>query len=348
MTISPHSPHVPPSSCLILGGGISGLMAATVLQNEGVRVTVLDKGRGIGGRLATRRIRHSLAGEGVFDYGAQSFAVSQPSFQRWVDGWLEQGVVQEWSICDRPPNTPCYRGTQSNRGLAQYLAQGLDIQTQTRITQLRWESPQWMLQTAEGQEFRAEAVLITAPLPQALALLEASAIALPPTPHAALTQVCYQPCIALLALLKQPSLLPSGGVRSPHATLSWLVCNQQKGISPQAVAVTIHATPDWSETHWDLEDAIVAETLLDAASPWLGGPVVDYQVHRWRYSQPQTWYAASHFVLEDPGLLLLAGDAFQATPPAPTVSPLLLHLERAALSGVAAATDLLHRLTQSG
>jgi predicted NAD/FAD-dependent oxidoreductase len=35
-------------SCLIIGGGMTGLMAATVLKRHGLDVTVFDKGRGIG------------------------------------------------------------------------------------------------------------------------------------------------------------------------------------------------------------------------------------------------------------------------------------------------------------
>ena len=67
--------------CLIIGGGISGLIAATVLRRTGINATILDKGRGVGGRLATRRISHPSYGEGTFDYGAQYFTVSNSIFQ---------------------------------------------------------------------------------------------------------------------------------------------------------------------------------------------------------------------------------------------------------------------------
>jgi predicted NAD/FAD-dependent oxidoreductase len=39
-------------SCLVIGVGISGLIAATVLRDRNMQVTVVDKGRAIGGRLA--------------------------------------------------------------------------------------------------------------------------------------------------------------------------------------------------------------------------------------------------------------------------------------------------------
>jgi hypothetical protein len=65
---------------IIVGAGISGLMAAQVLQNNGVHVCVMDKSTSVGGRLATRRI-----GTGVADHGAQFFTVREPQFQAMVD-----------------------------------------------------------------------------------------------------------------------------------------------------------------------------------------------------------------------------------------------------------------------
>lgn len=54
---------------LILGSGMSGMAVVSELSRAGRRVTVVDKGQGMGGRMATRRIR-----EAVFDHGAQFIA----------------------------------------------------------------------------------------------------------------------------------------------------------------------------------------------------------------------------------------------------------------------------------
>jgi renalase len=74
-------------SCVIVGAGISGLLAANTLKQEGWTVTVLDKG-GVGGRMATRRV-----GEGTFDHGAQFFTVRGERFANLVEGWLRAGVA---------------------------------------------------------------------------------------------------------------------------------------------------------------------------------------------------------------------------------------------------------------
>jgi renalase len=48
-----------------IGAGVAGLACARRLADAGLHVTVIDKGRGVGGCVATRR-----AGELLFDHGA--------------------------------------------------------------------------------------------------------------------------------------------------------------------------------------------------------------------------------------------------------------------------------------
>jgi predicted NAD/FAD-dependent oxidoreductase len=57
-------------SCLIIGAGLSGLVAARTLKDTGVHVTVLEKEEKVGGRMRT-----DLVEDGVFDHGAQFFTV---------------------------------------------------------------------------------------------------------------------------------------------------------------------------------------------------------------------------------------------------------------------------------
>ena len=315
---------------------MAGLIAGNVLQRQGINVTLLDKGRGIGGRLATRRIVHPLYGEGVFDYGMQLFAVSDPSFQLWVNEWLQQGVIDRWF--DTATGIPGYRGTKSSRRIAQYLAQDLDVRTQTCAVEITWESSAWKVQAENGDRFQSDNLLITAPIPQTLALLDNSAIDLPAELRHRLEAVAYQPCLTLLALLDKPSAIPPpGGMRLDDPVLAWIACNQQKGTSPQAAAITLQATPEFSHTHWEIDKDAIAETLIDRASAWLGANVVEFQVHRWLYSQPQTCYGEVFLALQQPGLLAISGDAF-CTKPTANIS---LQLERAALSGLAAANYIL-------
>ena len=77
---------------MVIGAGVSGLLAAETLRDRGLRVVVLDKGRGVGGRLATRRTHPD-----VFDHGAQSFTARDPQFRLRVEAWQAAGIVRPWA-----------------------------------------------------------------------------------------------------------------------------------------------------------------------------------------------------------------------------------------------------------
>lgn len=74
----------------VVGAGVAGLTAARNLSASD-DVVVVDKGRGVGGRLATRRI-----GEATFDHGAQFITTHTPEFAEIVAGWERAGVARPW------------------------------------------------------------------------------------------------------------------------------------------------------------------------------------------------------------------------------------------------------------
>jgi hypothetical protein len=120
----------------------------------------------------------------------------------------------------------------------------------------------------------------------------------------------YDPCLAVMALLAEPSRLPAPGWLVPAAgPIAWLGDNQQKGVSTLP-AVTVHATADFSRERWDADRTASARELLEHAAPWLGSTVVDFQVHGWRYARPVARADVDCLLLEGLPPLMLAGDGF--------------------------------------
>lgn len=129
----------------IVGAGITGLAAARELASAGLRTVVLDKGRQVGGRMATRRVRHA-AGEFAFDTGAQFFTAVDPKFRELVADAAHAGVVTQWY--QRAPRTPdreplpVWRGRTGMTDLPKWIAAGLqhtgtvDIRTSIRVTEV--------------------------------------------------------------------------------------------------------------------------------------------------------------------------------------------------------------------
>ncbi|MCA9957062.1 MAG: NAD(P)-binding protein, partial [Anaerolineales bacterium] len=125
---------------LVVGAGLAGLLAANQLQAAGHSVQVVEKARGVGGRLATWRL-----GPGRGDYGAQFFTVREPQFQAIVDEWLALGLAFEWTrgwAAGSAVNNgaddgfPRYAITGGMTAVAKHLAQTVSIHNQTKLTQI--------------------------------------------------------------------------------------------------------------------------------------------------------------------------------------------------------------------
>jgi renalase len=328
---------------LIVGAGLAGLVAAGSLRAAGAEVALLDKGVGPGGRLATRRI-----GDGTLDHGAQFFTVRSDEFAGLVDRWCGAGApIERWSagfaqaddVRTGPAGTtdaagdghPRYAVRGGMNALAKVLARGLDVLAGTRATAVWRRDGRWQV-AAVGRDgpvtHHAEALLVTCPVPQALALFDRGATALPLELDAALRGVAYDPTLALLTVLDAPPPLPyPGGVQFDGGPVRWLADNARKPVSA-APAVTVHAAADWSHAWYDAPDADVAATVHGWLSPWLGAarPVAS-QVKRWRYAQPSRSVAQRALHADvDGGRLAFGGDAFGEA-----------KIEGAARSGLAAA-----------
>lgn len=277
----------------IIGAGMAGLAAARRLDSAGHTVVVLDKGRGVGGRLATRRI-----GAARLDHGAQFFTVRSPEFADLVEAAIAEGVVHEWCRgFASDDGHPRYRCSAGMTDLAKWMAIGLDVTTGERVTDLRHHP--------------ADAYLVTAPVPQALDLLAASDVQLDPDLAGRLREVTYDPTIAVLATLDGPSAIPApGAVQDADATFSFVADNAVKGITTTP-SVTLHAGPELSRMRWDDDPDAVLADLLEAGRRWVGpARVLEAQLKKWRYATPLNPLAESSVVASAEPLVVLGGDAY--------------------------------------
>jgi renalase len=317
---------------LIVGAGISGLMAGRALEGRGLRVALLDKGRSVGGRLATRRI-----GPGRADHGAQFFTVRTPEFQAWVDQWVDEGLVYRWSTgwsdgslsSVKPDGHPRYAVRGGMNALAKRLAQGLVTRVDVRLVAAAPTAKGWQARDATGNTYTGRALLLTPPVPQALALLEAGGVQLSSTDRAALERIAYVPCVAGLFWVEGAVDLPEpGALQQPGAPISWIADNQRKGISPEATLITVHAGAEYSRQLWDAPEGEALAALQEGLGAFMdpSARIREAQVKRWRYAQPTILHPERYLLATGLPTLAFAGDALGWP-----------RVEGAALSGMAAA-----------
>lgn len=302
MTMSTDSPSTAPTSLvdvLIVGAGICGLAAATSIAKHGLRVTLLDKGRVAGGRLATRRV-----GLGRADHGAQFFTARSERFAALVETWRNDGLVFRWSTGwsdgsvlntaakDGHARYAVHGGMNS---LAQFLVaqlatQGVRVETQVQATAAAPSADGWQVQDDSGRTWRSRSLVLTAPVPQSLALLSAAGVTLPAAQQAVLQAITYAPCLCALCWAEGTVWLPApGAVQRPQADIAWIADNQRKGISPYAPIFTLHASPAWSAAHFEDPDEALLNTFCAALSQWTASGKLqsrEVQIKRWRYALP--------------------------------------------------------------
>jgi renalase len=314
---------------------MAGLTAARLLADAGQVVTVLDKGRRAGGRMATR----ALAGGASADHGAQFFTVRGEAFSAVVQRWLDEAAVRQWcrgfpSDDGHPRSSgddghPRYVGAGGMGRLAARMARGLDVRLSVHVDgvakiggrwAVTWPATRWV----SAGSLAADVVVLTPPAVQSAALV-AGQVTIP--------ELAYAPTISLLVALGGPPSVPfPGGVQlRDDPTWSWIGDNMAKGVSP-VPALTLHTSSAVAAARWEQDDEVLTTGLLRAAAPWLGGAeILDTSLQRWRYATPVEPHPQTCLVRAE-GALVFAGDGYGGP-----------GIEGAFRSGRAAAEAVLNR-----
>jgi predicted NAD/FAD-dependent oxidoreductase len=302
---------------VVVGAGVAGLCAASELVQAGLRVVVLEKSRGVGGRMATRRI-----GEAVFDHGAQYFTIRGRAFGNVVGDAHRVGVVAKW--CDGVPRGGAvvggpgeviepsgedlaarWRGVRGMTDLAKRIVEAtadaskengaFEVRTAAKVVAVGSDGERVRIALEADEPLLAAAAIVTSPAPQSLDLFRAEGGCLAghgggtdPDAVLRLEAIRYDPCFALMLVLDRPSLVPPpGGVRFDDGPVSWIADNLAKGISP-VPSLTVHASPGFSAAHFDDPPDTVMDRLVDAARPWIDGDpatvIRERSLHRWKFS----------------------------------------------------------------
>lgn len=349
-----HGPCLSPAEvesfdAVVIGAGIAGLRAADELLRSGHRTLVVDKGRGVGGRMATRRV-----GGATFDHGAQYVHARGPAFAELIATARDAGEVVEWchgvpelsaGAVDRPATvssrTTAWRGAAGMTAPAKWLANelakaGAVVRTSHRVTAIDEAGDRVLVRFEHGGLVAATGAVVTPPVPQVIELLEADGLIgrVVSGTREELDAVRYEPCFAVLIVLERPSLIPPPGcIRFLHAAdagplspavgteddkfpLAWIADNRIKGIS-ESSCLTLHATPAFSRRRFDANPDDVASELIEAARPWIDGGrtgvvegVKERVIHRWKYALVARGIDKPFLVIHDSPPIAVCGDAF--------------------------------------
>lgn len=283
---------------IIIGAGMAGLSAAKILTQKGHDITVLDKGRGVGGRMSTRTIDHAKA-----DHGAQYFAVKSPEFQAFISEMQSENITAEWHLAQR--ENVRYVGAKGMNTIPKKMASTLNVLVNEKVVLIENNT----VKTESGKVYGFDNLLITIPIPQVIELFQNSKIDFSEKDKNVLATIEYEPCIAVMAVLKKPTDILSGGIILENQPVAWIADNYQKGIT-QIPTVTLHASSAYSAARFDDNLQEIANEMLSSVNQYVKPENIDsFQTHRWRFSNATKRFQDYFYQIENQSIFL-GGDGF--------------------------------------
>lgn len=265
----------------IAGAGMAGLACATGLRLAGFEVTLLDKGRGPGGRMASRRLETPL-GEAVFDLGAPAFTARHPVFMEQVQKWARAGVVAPWAAGGHD----AWVGVPTMNAPLKALARDLDIHWSTRVSRISPTPQGWTITTEGDAVLGADAVVVALPAEQAADLLADVDAIISERARLSPSSPCWT---VLLAFHERLPLLEDSLVGSENGPLGMAIRNCAKPGRSGPETWVVHAGSDWAARHLEASSGWIEKTVVAAFAERLAVTVPNplaCAVHRWRYARP--------------------------------------------------------------
>ncbi len=317
----------------IIGAGLAGLTAGRLLAKSGHEVTIIEKSKGYGGRMATRYAGKDLNTK--LDHGLSYFEAKSPEFQSFVVELLDQGLVKRWgdkisfydgeNLYAKSPNLEnnvSFAATKGMNSIGKYLSRWVDVKTETLAGGLTHIGPNrsrkrsWMINLTASNTFEADAVILALPAPQAYGILQTATDEVQALKIIReIDEVAYSPCYSLMLGYGDKEIPEWEGIQCQNSPIQFISNEGSKKASKQECSLVVQATPGYTRSVYKQKEEVITKQLLDhlssIAGSWSAAPEWS-QLHYWRYSRAEKILGRSFMELDfEDAPLALIGDYFQ-------------------------------------
>lgn len=316
----------------IIGAGISGLTAGRLLARAGHEVTIFEKSRGYGGRMATRYAGDDLSVK--LDHGLNYFTAELPLFKEFANELLEKGLIQQWgknfagfdgeNLLDKDPTIPAvkyYTSTNGMNRIGKYMSRWVDVRNSTRVGGLthiganRTKKRSWMINLISSEVVGVDAVIIALPAPQAYGILsttidETNSLKI----VRQIDEIHYRAAYTLMAGYSNSRLPEWDGILCRNSLLDF-VSNESSKREGQECTFVLQTSDQFTKEHKDSDADTVKKLMLTEFAKVTGGWSTNpdwHQLHFWRYSRARKVLGKPFILHEDEeNPLALTGDYFE-------------------------------------
>lgn len=288
---------------IIIGAGISGLNTAKKIQELNLgSVQILEKSRGVGGRMATRRTLETR-----FDHGAQFYRLKN-DIKDLHQEWCKKGINHQWFVSVKGDHWCSKSGMTT---LAKSMMSNLEILLEKEIRTIRYENNLWKLISTKNEEWFCHNLIISSPIPQTIKLIEEVENQQLLNAHvlSEMKEITYTKALIGLVTLEEDVIIDSNGYLEFQTGHFFSISDQKKKGVSEIPALTITMSPLFSESVFEKSDEYILEKILNLfLENYPKAKIKKAELKKWRYCQPQN--QARNLFLELAPNLYSIGDAF--------------------------------------
>ncbi len=310
---------------LIIGTGMAATALASKLAGK-ARVTLIEKSRGFGGRMATRR-RESFE----FDHGAQFFTARSTEFKQFLAQPVERDAIQEWQPrlttleAGREPYKrewfePHFVATPSMNSLCKEslkavenhvdIILGCEVGSIEKIdtgnASCRWRVFGKQLDSTQEVLGEFDWVLSAAPSAQTEALFTNTAF----NHLDRLRDAVHLPCFSLMLGFDASPKLNFDLATVKESSVALIVANASKPGRAASHSLLVHSDNHWARKNFEGDRAEIQQQLIDETCSLLNldaASIVHTDLHGWRYAKTEI-ATEEDFLLDDARQLAACGD----------------------------------------
>ena len=321
---------------IIVGAGVSGSYLAYCLARKGERVALIEKSRGVGGRLCVRKLDQAY-----FLHGAQFFTIKHACFQSEIQRFIDAGDIVPWpgeiayinaqGEINSANDTVRYSIYPHTNRFCKEWTRTADVFLQQKVVRLE-KTDVWNIYTQDERVFYTKNLVLSPPLPQVQQLIPQS---MQQEYALDLHSEWKKAATLMISFSSDNFILPkrySASFVNP-SSLDFISSQESRlGLNGRQHWAFVLAH-NWVENHWQCSsNTMLSEVDQTLLSLGLGGlkECTSQSVQFWRYATPlqskniPQWY---------PRLRLgLIGEIFQGG-----------RVEGAFLSSVALMKELAHK-----
>ena len=281
---------------LIIGAGVAGCRMAHLLSSQGYSVVILEKSRGLGGRLCHRRTEF-----GRFLHGAQYINIRSTLVRDILTPWLVEPhsvSLSRLGVLNRNGWSPAFEGSRfrffpETSVFCKVWTRNSIVHLQSRVSALQKNQQGWRVST-DKRVIQADNLVSAIPFSQLTALLpEEVANSVQQS-----IEVTESPSCSVLFRTKSPMVISAkwNSALFPESIVRGLFQQpKNEGLNWTAIL-----DGDWVEQHWKESEDVVIQIVLQELQELIGWSIkVDdiewLNVHWWKYAFSQSQRITKHY-----------------------------------------------------